>query len=80
VAFVLTAAHGFAYQDYRAQAVEHEAMVAAYKANTSLSNEKNRASTLGHCEYFVKTFNELAAKSHELAKLHEQMSKDAEQK
>ncbi len=66
--------------DYHAQAVEHEAMVAAYKANSSLSNEKNRASTIGHCEYFVTTFNELAVKSQELAKLHEQMAKDTEQK
>ncbi len=66
--------------DYHAQAVEHEAMVAAYKANSSLSNEKNRASTIGHCEYFVKTFNELAIKSQELATLHEQMAKDTEQK
>lgn len=66
--------------DYRAQAVEHQAMVAAYKANSSLSNEKNRASTVGHCEYFVKTFNQLAVKSQDLAKLHEQMAKDVEQK
>ena len=67
-------------QDYRAQAVEHETMVAAYKANSSLSTEKNRASTIGHCEYFVTTFKELAVKSQELAKLHEQMAKDVEQK
>ncbi len=67
-------------QDYRAQAVEHETMVAAYKANSSLSNEKNRASTIGHCEYFEKTLKELAVKSQELAKLHEQMAKDTEQK
>lgn len=67
-------------QDYRAQAKEHEAMVAAYKANSSLSTEKNQASTIGHCEYFVQTFKEMAVKSHELAQLHEQMAKTAEQK
>lgn len=66
--------------DYLAEAKDHESMVAAYKANPSLSNEKNRASTIGHCEYFVKTFKELAVKSQELATLHEQMAKDAEQK
>ena len=66
--------------DYLAEAKDHESMVAAYKANSSLSNEKNRASTIGHCEYFVKTFKELAVKSQELAALHEQMSKDVEQK
>jgi hypothetical protein len=36
--------------DYLAQAKEHEAMVAAYKANSSLSNDKNQASTISHCE------------------------------
>ena len=66
--------------DYLAEAKDHESMVAAYKANSSLSNEKNRASTIGHCEYFVKTFKELAVKSQELATLHEQMAKDVEQK
>jgi Tfp pilus assembly protein FimT len=67
-------------QDYLAQAREHEQMVAAYKANSSLSTDKNRASTIGHCEYFVQTFKELAVKSQELAQLHEQMARDAEQK
>ena len=55
-------------------------MIAAYKANSSLSTEKNRSSTIGHCEYFVKTFKEMAIKSQELAKLHEQMAKDTDQK
>ena len=64
--------------DYLAQAKEHEAMVAAYKANSSLSTNKNRASTISHCEYFVQTFRDLAAKSQELAQLHEQMAKEAE--
>ena len=67
-------------QDYLAQAKEHEGMVAAYTANSSMSTDKNRASTIGHCEYFVKTFNDMAVKSQELVKLHEQMAKDAEQK
>ncbi len=67
-------------QDYLAQAQEHEQMIAAYKANSALSNDKNRASTIGHCEYFVQTFKELAVKSQELAQLHEQMARDAEQK
>jgi hypothetical protein len=66
-------------QDYLAQAKEHEQMVAAYKANPSLT-AKSQASTINHCEYFVKTFNELAVKSQELAKLHEQMANDVEQK
>src|SRR5258707_11351579 len=65
-------------QDYLAQAKEHEQMVAAYKANPSLT-AKSQASTINHCEYFVQTFKDLAAKSQELAQLHDQMAKDAEQ-
>lgn len=64
-------------QDYLAQAKEHEAMIASYKANSSLSTNKNYASTIGHCEYFVKTFRQMAAKSNELARLHALMAKDA---
>ena len=66
--------------DYLAQAKEHEAMVAAYKANSSLSNDKNQASTISHCEYFVTTFKALAENSQDLAALHERMAKEAPQK
>jgi hypothetical protein len=66
-------------QDYLAQAKEHEQMVAAYKANPSLT-AKSQASTINHCEYFVQTFKDMAAKSQELAQLHGQMAKGAEQK
>jgi hypothetical protein len=55
-------------------------MIAAYKSNSSVSNDKNRASTVGHCEYFVKSLNDLAVKSDELAKLHQQMAQEAGQK
>jgi uncharacterized protein YacL (UPF0231 family) len=66
-------------QDYLAQAKEHEQMVAAYKANPSLT-AKSQASTINDCEYFVQTFKDLAVKSQELAQLHEQMTEEAEQK
>ena len=66
--------------DYQAQAKEHEQMVAAYKANSSLSTDKNKAETLGHCEWFVTTFKALAENSQQLAALHEQMAKEAGQK
>jgi Tfp pilus assembly protein FimT len=66
--------------DYLAQATEHEQMIAAYKANSSLSNDKNQASTIGHCEYFVTTFKALAENSQALADLHERMAKEAPQK
>ena len=63
--------------DYRAQVQEHEAMILAYKSNSSISNDKNRASTISHCEYFVKSLNNLAAKNDELAKLHKEMAQEA---
>jgi|SRR5271166_1277580 len=66
--------------DYLAQAKEHEAMVAAYKANSTLSNDKNQASTISHCEYFVTTFKALTDNSQDLAALHERMAKEAPQK
>jgi hypothetical protein len=65
--------------DYLAQAKDHEAMVAAYKANSVLSNDKNQASTISHCEYFVTTFKALADNSEELAASHERMAKEAPQ-
>jgi len=64
-------------QDYLAQSKEHEEMIAAYKANSSLSTDKNQASTIGHCEYFAKTTREMSVKSHELALLHEQMARES---
>jgi hypothetical protein len=67
-------------QDYLAHATEYEQMIAAYKANSVLSNDKTQASTISHCEYFVTTFKALADNSEELATLHEQMAKDAKQK
>jgi hypothetical protein len=67
-------------QDFLAQAQEHEQMVAAYKANSSLSNDKNQASAISHCEYFVKTFKALAENSQDLSALHERMAKEAPEK
>jgi len=63
-------------QDYLAQADEHQKMEAAYKAN-AFTNDKNRAGTIDHCAYFVQEFKNLAAKSQELAQMHEQMATDA---
>ncbi|HEY0309344.1 MAG TPA: hypothetical protein VGB94_14370 [Acidobacteriaceae bacterium] len=63
--------------DYLAQAAEHQKMVDAYKANPSLS-AKNAAGTINHCEYFVQEFKTLAAKSQEMATMHEKMATDAE--
>ncbi len=65
--------------DYAAQAQEHEQMIEAYNANPSRGG-KSRASFIDHCEYSAKHSKDLATKSQELAQLHEQMAKDAEQK
>jgi hypothetical protein len=66
--------------DYQAQANEHAAMIAAYKANSSLSNNKNQAATIGHCEYFAEKFSSLAAEERGLSAEHEQMARAAAQK
>jgi hypothetical protein len=65
-------------QAYLAQARQHQAMIASYKASPNLTS-KNQAATISHCEYFAARFNELAAKSQELAELHDQMAKQAAQ-
>ncbi len=64
-------------QDYLAQSKEHEAKVAAYKADPGMVFNKYRGNSISHCEYFADTFKVLAAKSQELAKQHEQMASDA---
>jgi hypothetical protein len=64
-------------QHYLALSKEHETMLAAYKSNPGLTNNKNQASTINHCEYFVQKFNVLAAKSNELAPSHERMATEA---
>jgi hypothetical protein len=64
-------------QDYQARANVHQAMVEQYKADTTRVNNKNYASTIGHCEYFAQTLREQAAKAQEQAKLHQQMATEA---
>jgi hypothetical protein len=66
-------------QNYLAQAKEHEVMIAAYKASPNMTS-KNQAATINHCEYFAAKFKDMAAKSQELAELHEEMAKQAGQK
>jgi hypothetical protein len=64
-------------QQDQAQVNEHTAMIAVYKANPSLSTNKNQASTVNHCEYFVQKFSKLAAEDRELSAQHEQMARVA---
>ena len=58
------------------QAKEHEAMVAMYKADPNI-NAKNQAATIGNCEYYAAKFEKLAARSQELAQLHEQKARQS---
>ncbi len=62
--------------DYLAEARKHQAMIAVYQSSPNMT-DKNQAATIGHCEYFVAKYNDLAAKSQELAQLHDQMAKAA---
>ena len=61
-------------QDYLAQAHVHEAMIENFKADATRVNNKNQASTIGHCQYFVYNYKALAAKSERLAQMHEEMA------
>jgi hypothetical protein len=62
-------------QSYLAQADEHKAMIAGYKANPST---KHQASEITHCANLVTSLTDLAAKSAEQAKLHQQMANEAD--
>lgn len=64
-------------QDYFAQSKEHAQMAEQYKNNPIRNNSKAVFSTVNHCEYWAQKFSEMAAKSQELAKQHEQMATDA---
>lgn len=61
-------------KDFAAQSQEHEQMATQYKKNPLISSSKWATGTIGHCEYFAKTYKEMAAKMQELAELHEQMA------
>jgi hypothetical protein len=64
-------------QHYLAMLKEHQTMLAAYKSNPGLTNNKNQASTVNHCAHYVQEFNVLATKSNELAQSHERMAAEA---
>ncbi len=67
-------------QDFLAQSREHDEQGAAYKKNPMTSSSKFKTDTVDHCDYFVKSFKDAAAKDQELAQMHEEMAKDAEKK
>jgi esterase/lipase len=67
-------------QNLLAQSKEHAQMAEAYKQNPVTSSSKNARGTVDHCTYIAQSFKDSAANLHELAQIHEQMAKDAEQK
>jgi Tfp pilus assembly protein FimT len=75
-------AHYYSAQSdsYLAQSKEHAQMAEGYKANPAINNGKFSRGTVGHCEYLAQSFKEMSTKAGELAQMHEQMAKDAQQK
>jgi hypothetical protein len=67
-------------KNYLAQSKEHEQMAAAYKKNPVTSSSKFATQTVNHCDYLAQSFKKDADRVQDLAKLHEQMAKDATQK
>jgi hypothetical protein len=67
-------------KDYLAQSKEHEQMASAYKKNPVTSNSKFATGTVNHCDYLAQSFKKNADQAQDLAKIHEQMAKDATQK
>jgi uncharacterized Zn finger protein len=64
-------------QNDLAQSKEHEQMAAQYKKNPAMNSSKFAAGPVNHCEYLAQHFRESAAKTQELAQMHEQMAKDS---
>jgi hypothetical protein len=61
-------------QNYLAQSKEH-ALEAEQSRNIPMrNNNKAVFSTVNHCEYFARKFSDMAAKSQELSKQHEEMA------
>ena len=67
-------------QNLLAQSKEHAQMAEAYKQNPVTSSSKYTRGTVDHCTYIAQSLKDSAAKLHELAQIHEQMARDAEQK
>jgi hypothetical protein len=67
-------------EEYRAEAQKHEAMLAGFMANPLTNNEKARLGTMDHCEYVVRSLNQRARKTIELAQEQEKMAQAAETK
>jgi hypothetical protein len=67
-------------QDYLAQSREHAREAEQARNNPLRVNNKTVFSTVNHCEHYAQKFSDLAAKSQDLAKQHEQMASDSGKK
>ena len=61
-------------QNYLAQSKKHALEAEQSRNNPMRNNNKVVFSTVNHCEHFAQKFSDLAAKSQELSKQHEQMA------
>jgi non-homologous end joining protein Ku len=67
-------------KDYLAQSKEHEQMVAAYKKNPIFNSSKFVTGTVNHCDYLAQSLKKDSDEAQDLAKIHEEMAKEATQK
>ncbi len=67
-------------QEYLAESKEHEQMLESYRQNPLFQSSKFKTQTIGHCEYLASSLRNASAKEHELAKQHEAMAAELDQK
>jgi hypothetical protein len=60
-------------ESYMDQSKDHEQMKAVYEATPIYTSSKYKAGTIDHCEHFVKSFLDDAAKMKEMAATHHVM-------
>src|SRR4051794_6776604 len=66
--------------NYLAQSKEHEQMAAAYKKNPIFNGSKFATGTVNHCEYVAQSLKKDSDEAQDLAKIHEEMAKEATEK
>lgn len=66
--------------NYLAQSKEHEQMAAAYKKNPIFNSSKFATGTVNHCDYLAQSLKKDSDEAQDLAKIHEEMAKEATQK
>jgi len=72
--------YGQMSDSYLAQSKDHEQMKAGYEATPIYTSSKYKAGTIDHCEYFVKSFRDNAARMKEMAAMHEALARQVEKK